>query len=139
MGLCCTPLWRDSLEYMKFIKNENEITINTRISVIVKAFEEKEMDLGWNLTQSIFNNFETLPIDVLISWFDLCDKNKLSDYVRVLEFLSTSEYVIQEDLADLIRENFQKIGSKITNTIITHYKFVFSTLPSCFSIIISIK
>lgn len=125
MGLCCTPAWRDSLNYLKTLKDENDITLKTLICIIVKAFNENETDLGWTLTQQIFNKHGSIPLEVVATWFNLCEQNKKFDYRKLLEFLRDNECVIMSDLAELIREKLKQYGNKVTTTIINHKKYVF--------------
>lgn len=122
MGLCCTPAWRDSLEYLKALKNDKDVTINTLVCIVIKAFEEGEIDLGWIVVQNIFNRYGTVPIEVFAAWFNLCDKNSNFSYLRVLEFLRDNEFIIRGDLADLIGEKLIKFGCKISTTQIHHNK-----------------
>lgn len=122
MGLCCTPAWRDSLEYIKTFKNETDVTVNSFICIILKAFEEEEIDMGWALTQNLFNIYGILPVEIFTSWFDLYEKNANFKYWKVLEFLKDNECVVKEDLAKLICEKFKQFGSKVTTTTIYHSK-----------------
>lgn len=120
MGLCCTPLWRDSLNYLKTLPNENDITSNTLIYIIIRAFEDAEVDLGWTLTQQLFNRHNILPLVIFATWFNLCETNKNYTYLRALEFLRDNECVLNEDMAKLIQKKLQKIDNKITTTTIYH-------------------
>lgn len=121
MGICCTPLWRDSLEFIKASKIE-DITVNTLTCIILRAFEEAEMDLGWNLVHNLFNRHRILPLEIVAAWFNLCEKNVNCSYLRVLEFLKDNEYIIREDLAELIRNKIKQSGIKTTTTMIYHHK-----------------
>lgn len=120
MGLCCTPSWRECLEYSKVLNNERALTVNTNICIIVKAFEEAEIDLGWTLIKQMYNQNEVLPVEVFSAWFDLCEKNTDYKYQKVLEFLSDHECTIKVDLAELIREKVKQFGSEINTTVINH-------------------
>lgn len=122
MGICCTPLWRDSLEYIKAIKNENDITVNALVCIILRAFEEEEIDLGWTLLQNMFNQYGILPLEIVVAWFNLCEKNVNYSQYRVLEFLRDNEYIIREELAELIHNKFNEVGTKATTTMINYYK-----------------
>jgi len=122
MGICCTPLWRESLEYLKAFKNGNDITINTLVCIIIKAFDEAEIDLGWTLTQDVFNRHEVLPLEIFEAWFHLCEKNVNFSHLKVLEFLRDSQCIVRIDLAELIRKKFKQFGSQITTTMIYHNK-----------------
>lgn len=122
MGICCTPLWRESMEYLKALKNRNDVTINTLVCIITKAFDEAEIDLGWTLTHDIFNRHETLPIAIFAAWFNLCEKNINFSHLKVLEFLRDSECIVRIDLAELIRDKFKQFGSQIATTVINHNK-----------------
>jgi len=120
MGFCCTPLWRESVQYLKALKNRSDITMNTLVCIITKAFDEAEIDLGWTLTQDIFNRHETLPIAIFAAWFNLCEKNNNFSHLKVLEFLRDNECIVRIDLAELIQEKFKQFGSQITTTVINH-------------------
>lgn len=120
MGLCCTPLWRDSLNYLKTLPNENDISLNTLVCIILKAFEDNEIDLGWTLTQQLFNRHNTLPLAIFTAWFNICETNKNYKYQRTLEFLRDNECVVNANMAELIQEKLKKNGNKITTTIINH-------------------
>ncbi|XP_025196412.1 mitochondrial ribonuclease P catalytic subunit [Melanaphis sacchari] len=120
MGICCTPLWHDSLEFIKASTIDDEITVNTLLCIILRAFEEAEIDLGWNLVHNIFNRHRILPLEIVEAWFNLCEKNVNCSHRRVLEFLRDNEYVIREDLAELIRNKFKQFGIKTTTTMIYH-------------------
>lgn len=122
MGICCTPLWHNSLEYMNILKNEYAISSNTYLSIILKAFNEGEADLGWTLTQTIFEKYGVLPLEIFVTWFNLSQKNYSFNFEKVLEFLRDNECIIKEDLANVIRENLNKNGIKTSNSIINHYK-----------------
>lgn len=121
MGLCCTPLWRDSLEFIKASKIENDITVNTLTCIILRAFKESEMDLGWTLIHNLFNRHRILPLEIVAAWFSLCEKNVNCSYRRVLEFLRDNEYIIREDLAELIRNKIKQSGIKATTTMVYHH------------------
>lgn len=121
MGLCCTPLWRDSLEYLKSLKHA-KLTFNTLVCIVLRAFEEAEIDLGWTLTQTIYNQHGILPLDIFAAWFNLCEKNTNCSYKKVLEFLRDNEYIIREDLAELICEKLKQFGCQITTTMIYYNK-----------------
>lgn len=118
MGLCCTPLWRSSLEHLKALKNEEDVTINAYICIILRAFEEEEIDIGWSLIQTIYNRHKVLPLVVFAAWFNLCENNKNHSYLKVLEFLRSNECTVRANLAELICEKYKQFGSKIVNTII---------------------
>lgn len=120
MGLCCTPAWRDSLEYLKVL--EHHASIQTYICIILKAFEEKDEELGWTLTYDIFNQHGVLPLEIFQSWFNLCEKNINFNYQRVLEFLRDCEGIIRIDLAELIHEKCKQFGNKVATTMILHSK-----------------
>lgn len=122
MGLCCTPAWRDSLEYLKTFENKTDITVNSLISIILKAFEEEDIDLGWTLTQNLFTLYGILPVEIFTSWFNLYEKNDNFKYWKVLKFLKDNECVVKEDLAKLIYAKFKQFGSKVTTTTIYHNK-----------------
>lgn len=122
MGICCTPLWRDSLKFMKESKIEGEITLNTFVSVILRAFEEEEIDLGWTTAQNMFNLHKIIPLEIVAAWFNLCEKNVNCSNRRVLEFLRDNEYIIRENLAELIRSKLNQSGIKTTTTMIYHNK-----------------
>lgn len=116
LGLCCTPAWRDSLEHVNAIRNERDVTVNSLVSIALKAFEEEEIDLGWTLTQTIFTRHEILSLEIFSAWFKLCEKYPNYRFLRVLEFLRDNECVIRMDLAELIREKFKQFGSKVCTT-----------------------
>lgn len=120
MGICCTPLWRDSLKFIKASKIEDDITVNTLVCIILRAFEEAEIDLGWTLVQNMFNRHRILPLEIVAAWFNLCKKNANYSHRRVLEFLRDNEYIIREDLAELIRNNLKQSGIKTTTSMIYH-------------------
>lgn len=120
MGLCCTPVWRDSLKYMKALKNDNGCTINTLVCIVHRAFEEGEIDLGWTLIQMIFNQSGTVPLEVFVAWFNLCEQNINYSYLKVLEFLKDNEFIVREDLAELIKKKLKQFGCKVSNTTINH-------------------
>jgi len=122
MGICCTPLWRKSLEYLKVLKNENDVTINTLVCIIIKAFNEAEIDLGWSLTQVIFDRYGLLSKEIFASWFDLCEKNTHFDCWKALEFLRDNECIVKVDLAELIKKKLKQFGNQITTTMIYHNK-----------------
>lgn len=122
MGLCCTPVWRDSLKYLKALKNDIKATNNTLVCIVIKAFEEGEFDLGWTLIQDIFNQSGTAPLEVFAAWFYTCEKNIECSYLKVLEFLRDNEFIVREDLAELIREKLKQFGCKVSNTMINHHK-----------------
>lgn len=122
MGLCCTPAWRDSLEYLKTLKNQNDLTTSTLVCITVRAFKETETDLGWTLMQQIFNKHGSVPLEVIATWFNLCEQDKKFNYQRVLEFLRDNECVITSELAEFIHEKLNQFGSKVTTTIINHKK-----------------
>lgn len=122
MGLCCTPIWRDSLEYLNVVKNKNEITMNTLICIILRAFEEEEIDLGWTLIQNMYDQFEILSNEVFVAWFNLCEKNINCNHFKVLEFLRDNECTVREELAEIIHDKFTSFGSASTTTMIYHYK-----------------
>lgn len=121
MGLCCTPLWRDSLECIKALKYE-KLTNNTLVCIILRAFEDEEIDLGWNLIQTLFDVHGVLPLEVFVAWFNLCEKNINCNYKKVLEFLRDNEYIVREDLAELISEKLRQFGCQIKTTIIIRNK-----------------
>ncbi|VVC27280.1 Hypothetical protein CINCED_3A023283 [Cinara cedri] len=118
MGLCCTPLWRNSLEYLNNFKNEKDIKIRAYSCTIFKAFKEEEIDIGWSLIQTMYNQHEILLTSVFAAWFNLCDINKNYSYQKVLEFLRDNECIVRTHLAELIHEKYKQYGSKITTTII---------------------
>ncbi|XP_026804869.1 mitochondrial ribonuclease P catalytic subunit [Rhopalosiphum maidis] len=120
MGICCTPLWRDSLEFIKASKIEDDISVNTLVCIILRAFEEAEIDLGWNLVHNIFNRHRILPLEIVTAWFNLCEKNVNCSHRKILEFLRDNEYIIREDLAELIRNKLKQLGIKTTTTMIYH-------------------
>jgi len=118
MGICCTPLWRDSLKFIKESKIEGDITINTFVSVILRAFEEEEINLGWTTVQNMFNLHRIIPLEIVAAWFNLCEKNVNCSHRRVLEFLRDNEYIIRDNLAELIRNRLKQSGIKTTTTMI---------------------
>lgn len=120
MGICCTPLWRDSLEFIKVSKIKDDITVNTFVCVILRAFEEEEVDLGWTLFQNMFDRHRIIPLEIVVAWFNLCEKQVNFSHCRVLEFLKNNEYIIKEDLAELIRNKLNQSGIKTTTTMIYH-------------------
>jgi len=122
MGICCTPLWRDSLKFIKESKVEDNITLNTFVSVILRAFEEEEIDLGWTTVQNMFNLHRTIPLEIVAAWFNVCEKNLNCSHRRVLEFLRDNEYIIRDNLAELIRSKLNQSGIKTTSTMIYHNK-----------------
>lgn len=122
MGLCCTPMWRDSLEHLKVMKNKSEISMSTLICIILRAFEEEEIDLGWTLIQDIYDQFGVLPNEVFVSWFNLCEKNINYSHLKVLEFLKDNECTVKEDLAELIHDKAKQFGNTSTTTMIHHHK-----------------
>jgi len=122
MGICCTPLWRDSLKFIKASKIEDDITINTSVCIILRAFEEAEIDLGWNTLQNMFDLHKFIPLETVEAWFNLCEKNSNCNHYRVLEFLRDNEYIIREDLAELIRNKLKQSDIETTTTMIYHNK-----------------
>jgi len=122
LGICCTPLWQDSLKFIKESKVEDNVTLNTFVSVILRAFEEGEIDLGWTTVQNMFNLHRIIPLEIVQAWFNLCEKNVNLSHFRVLEFLRDNEYIIREDLAELIRSKLNQSGIKTTTTMIYHKK-----------------
>lgn len=122
MGLCCTPNWRDSLKCLKVLKNGNKVTISTLVCIVIKAFEEGDFDLGWILTQDIFNQSGTVPLEVFAAWFYACEQNINFSYLKVLEFIRDNEFIVREDLAELIREKLKKFGCKVSNSMINHFE-----------------
>lgn len=122
MGLCCTPVWRDSLKYLDALKNYKDVSINTLVCIVNKAFEQGEYDLGWIVVQNIFNQHGIVPLEVFTDWFNVCEKNSNCSFLRVLEFLRDNEFIVRDDLAELIRKNLIQFGSKITTTIICYNK-----------------
>lgn len=116
MGLCCTPLWRDSMKYLKTLKDQNSLKTSAYVCVILKAFEEKEIEIGWSLIQTIYNQYEILPIAVFTAWFNHCENNKNLSHLRVLEFLRNNECIVRANLAELIYEKYKQFDSKITTT-----------------------
>ncbi|XP_001949258.2 mitochondrial ribonuclease P catalytic subunit [Acyrthosiphon pisum] len=120
MGICCTPLWRDSLKFIKESKVEDNISLNTFVSVILRAFEEEEIDLGWTTVQNMFNLHRIIPLEIVAAWFNVCEKNVNCSHRRVLEFLRDNEYIIRENLAELIRSKLNQSGIKTTTTMIYH-------------------
>jgi len=120
MGICCTPLWRDSLKFIKESQIEDEITVNTSVCVILRAFEEAEIDLGWSIVQNMFDHHRIIPLEIVSAWFNLCEKNVNFSHCRVLEFLKNNEYIIREDLAELIRNKLKQTDIKTTTTMIYH-------------------
>lgn len=120
MGLCRTPLWRNSLEYLNNFENEKDIKKRAYICTIFKAFKEEEIDIGWSLIQTMYNQHKILSTAVFAAWFNLCDSNKNYSYQRVLEFLRDNECIVRTHLAELIREKYKQYGSKTTTTVIKH-------------------
>lgn len=120
LGLCCTPAWRNSLELVNAIKNKNDVTINSLVSIALRAFEEEEIDLGWTLTQTIFTRHEILSVEIFSAWFNLCEKNSNFRCLKVLEFLRDNECVVRTDIAELICEKLKLFGYEVTTTMI-HY------------------
>ncbi|KAL4122450.1 hypothetical protein QTP88_014779 [Uroleucon formosanum] len=120
MGICCTTLWRDSLKFIKESKIEGDVTLNTFVSVILRAFEEGEIDLGWTTVQNMFNLHRIIPLEIIAAWFNLCEKNINCSHRRVLEFLRDNEYIIRDNLAELIRSKLKQSGIKTTTTMIYH-------------------
>lgn len=120
MGICCTTLWRDSVKFIKESKIEGDITLNTFVSVILRAFEEGEIDLGWTTVQNMFNLHRIIPLEIVAAWFNLCEKNVNCSHRRVLEFLRDNEYIIRDNLAELIRSKLKQSGIKTTTTMIYH-------------------
>lgn len=121
MGLCCTPLWRDSINYLKALPHENDkITSNTFICIILRAFEDAEIDLGWTMTQQLYNLHNLLPLVIFASWFNLCETNLNYKYQRALTFLKDNECIVNENMAKLIQEKFKLAGNQVTDTIISY-------------------
>lgn len=120
MGLCCTHAWRDSLEVLKSLKQD--VTSSTYTIIILRAFEEEDIELGWTMTHHLFNLSRTLPLEVCKAWFELCQKNAKYSPRRVLDFLRDTETVIRKDLAELIRERLKQLGCKVDTTTIYHNK-----------------
>lgn len=120
MGLCCTSSWHKCLDYLKSFKNDKEVTSNTYNALIQKAFEEGEIDLGWNLIYQSYNPNIENPIEVFQSWFDLCKQNKNVEYQRILDFLKDKEYAVREDLAMLLKDNLILLGCTVNDAKINH-------------------
>jgi len=102
------------------IRNGSDVTVNSLVSIALRAFEEEEIDLGWTLTQTIFTRHEILSLEIFSAWFKLCEKNSNYRFLKVLEFLRDNECVIRTDLAELIQEKFKQFGSEV-NTARIHF------------------
>ncbi|XP_050539875.1 mitochondrial ribonuclease P catalytic subunit [Daktulosphaira vitifoliae] len=120
IGLCCTSSWHKCFDYLKSFNNNKDITGNTYSVLIQKAFEEGEIDLGWNLINQSYNPNIEHSTEVFQSWFNLCKQNLNIEYWKILDFLKETEYVIREDLANLLKNNLKSLGCTVNDTKIIH-------------------
>ena len=110
-GLSLTREWTKCIDLLRHIKVTSTPSTSTYSAIILKALEEKELDITWNIINEMFSKQIVPSIIVLLKYFRMFERDD----------------VMTEKMFEAMRDNSLLLPEKVIN----YYKNVFNTTRDC--------
>lgn len=108
-ALSVTKQWKKCLELLQMIKFTASPTSAAYSRVIIAAFSNKEMEIGWKLMSEMLMDHRSPQPTVYISWYQNCDRTQ-EDLEKMLKFIGNNNIMIPNQVATEIARAFYEIG-----------------------------
>lgn len=114
-GLCQTDEWKQSLGLLHNVERVNAGRI-AQNKVVAKAFSEGEIDLGFQILESVVSVGSELTDDSCDAYWTYCEQQGTPQLIenieRMLKFWETKGTIVSRDCVEKLHELVDKFGGQ---------------------------
>lgn len=112
-ALVLTNKWLETLQLLDSIKVTAKPTASAYSCIAARAFQQKELELGWRILNECVAAEKIPKCEVFLSYIDWCGNQNdqaTEHLIKMLQFIELHEIIVSRKVIDRLRATYETFG-----------------------------